>query len=119
MAGLQQPTITTVAYCYNLGDLAVAMSLLHASDIEVMAHSAKTAGIYWNLMHALGGVRLCVPAAQAEEARAILAALAEPRSRRMNLLAAVAVALVYFATGLPPAPRGFYLGPRTVSASSV
>jgi len=113
----QESELTTVGYAYGQPEAALALARLEAYGIRTFAHSWHTLALSWQWTHALGGIELRVPAAQAEDAAAILASLEmsrRPRKRWLFLLfSLVVLALVNF----PPPPSGFF--PATLRPAGV
>ena len=82
---MAKPELVTVGWAYGVAEAGLAISLLEASGIKVFPHCWYTATFQWHLTHALGGVELQVPAAQAENALDLLAGF-QPTSRPRNRL---------------------------------
>jgi hypothetical protein len=106
-----------VGWAYGVSEAALAQAFLNAHGIRTFKHSWYHATMNWGLMHALGGIAICVPLAQADDAFAVLAGFEisrRPRSLLRRLLAAVVSVLVLSFAGFPPPPSGcFAARPRS------
>ena len=98
----------TVAVAYAQPELALLLSRLHWHGIHTAAVGQGHVSLDWALTVALGGVRIRVPAEQAEEARALLAEVEPPRWRggifADNRVLDVALAVMLFLTAWVPPP---------------
>jgi hypothetical protein len=64
-----------VAAFTGVPEAEIARSALEAEGIEAILQGDQLIGVAWHLSNAVGGVRVVVPAAQEERARAVLAGL--------------------------------------------
>jgi hypothetical protein len=110
----------TIAWVYSQTELAVLLSRLEHEDIHVLPVARGHASVEWGLTLALGGIEVRVHAAEAEEARTLLAGIDRTPFRRGvfsdNRLVDGVVMVVLALAGLfvPPArmPAEF-VAPRT------
>jgi TPR repeat protein len=63
-----------VAVFTGLSEAEMARSVLEAEGLEAVLQGSQLVGMAWHLSNAVGGVRLAVPAEQAERARLLLGA---------------------------------------------
>jgi len=101
----------TVGWAYGQADAALAVALLGSAGIPAFPHTWYVASVQWHWTHALGGIALQVPAAQAADAIALLAdnpIVRRPRHWLWRLLVAVAAVMVLLWVGFPPPPSGFF-----------
>lgn len=108
---MKESEFITVGWAYGQAEAALAMALLGASGIRGFPHTWHTAAVQWSLTHALGGIELRVPAAQAADAMALLAEspmTSRPRRGLRRLLAAAVMVAAFLLVGAPPPPNGFF-----------
>ncbi|WP_193370623.1 hypothetical protein [Pelagibius marinus] len=89
----------------------MAQALLGAAGVKVFPDTWYVASVQWHWTHALGGIALQVPAAQAADAIALLAdnpIVRRPRHWLWRLPVAVVAVMVLFWVGFPPPPSGFF-----------
>lgn len=72
----------TIAWVYSQSELAVLLSLLAHEDIYVLPIGRGHASVAWGNTIALGGIEVRVHAAQAEDARKLLAGIDRAPFRR-------------------------------------
>ncbi len=70
-------TLTVIDRFHDSGEAQLALGLLQANGIEASLRDENLLAIDWFLIPAVGGIRLAVPADQAEEARLLLQPPAE------------------------------------------
>lgn len=66
-------SLVTVCSCFSVEEAYVLKNLLEAEGITVFLADEITTGFAWHLSNAIGGVKLQVPAEQADRAAALLA----------------------------------------------
>lgn len=74
----QNPNWVTIDRFFHPTDAHIAAGKLESEGIPVFLLGINHASANWILTNALGGIRLQVPADHAEDARRLLAELAEP-----------------------------------------
>jgi len=74
----QDETWTTIDRFFHPTDAHIAAGRIESEGIPVFLLGINHASANWLLSNALGGIRVQVPANRAEEARAILAEIAQP-----------------------------------------
>jgi hypothetical protein len=72
----------TIAWVYSQSELAVLLSLLADEDIYAVPIGRGHASVAWGNTLALGGIEVRVHAAEAEDARALLAGIDRTPFRR-------------------------------------
>lgn len=74
----QYPNWTTVDLFFHPTDAHIAAGKLESEGIPVFLLGINHASANWLLSNALGGIRLQVPASQVDDARLLLAQIAQP-----------------------------------------
>lgn len=93
--------LVEIARFLDLTEAKVAAAALRASGMHAVVHSEEVGQTYYLLQQALGGFRLLVPDADAEDARAFIGqARAQPRepvepARNRRPLAAAVMAFLF------------------------
>jgi hypothetical protein len=77
----------TVAWVYDAGELALLLSLFEWEGIPVVPHGFCHASVQWNIIVALGGIRLRVREADVGAALALLASLERAPQKSVRFLA--------------------------------
>lgn len=101
----------TVAWVYDAGELALLLSLFEWEGIPVVPLGSLHAAVQWNIVVALGGVRLRVRREDAPAALALLAGLERAPQRsvrffaRDKLVDVLLVLLLFFLGGLAAPAR--------------
>jgi hypothetical protein len=101
----------TVAWVYDAGELALLLSLFEWEEIPVVPIGYYHATIRWDLMVALGGIRLRVCEADVPGALALLASLERTPQKnvrfffRDRLADILLILLLFFLGGLTAPPR--------------
>lgn len=109
---MKQSELVTVGWAYGQWELGMAMALFEASGIRAFPHPWYTVSLQWSLTQALGGIALQVPAAQADEAVALLAAHPinrRPRPLLRRVLTAAIAVVVFSAAGIPTPGSGLFV----------
>jgi len=101
------PVPVTVACAHGLVECAVALSMLEAAGVAVVVHTGPIASVCPQLMNALGGMRLQVPAQQAELAIDILSGFEPVPKPAFGIFASLVLALL-FLFSVPPPDSGFF-----------
>jgi hypothetical protein len=112
---VSQSDLVTVGWAYGQAEAALVSALLGASGIGVFPHSWYVASVQWHWTHALGGIELKVPASQAGDAIALLAACPiarRPRPWPWRLLVAVVATAILVSVSVPPPAAGFFIAGR-------
>jgi len=102
------PVPVTVACVHGIAECAVALSMLEAADVAVVVHTGPVGSLFLQCMNAFGGMRLQVPAHQAELAIDILAAFEPVPKPRCGFLAICAFILLFLVFHVPPPDSGFF-----------
>ncbi len=101
-----QSNLVTVGWAYGAADAALATAMLKSARIPVHASDYYTLSVAWHWIHALGGIRLRVPASEANAAIEILGEFQGTPSRwRKWTWIAVAV-MIFFCFSTPPPSTG-------------
>ena len=101
----------TIAWVYDAGELALLLSRFEWEDIPVVPLGYLHASVQWNIIVALGGVRLRVREEDGSRAFALLASLERTPKASVRFLARdklvdVLLILLLFCLGcLAPPPR--------------
>jgi hypothetical protein len=82
MAREDEDRFETVAWVYSQSELAVLLSLFAHEDIYLLPIGRGHASVAWGNTLALGGIEVRVHAAEAEDARALLAGIDRTPFRR-------------------------------------
>ncbi|HVQ09464.1 MAG TPA: hypothetical protein VMS43_13615 [Allosphingosinicella sp.] len=82
MAREDEDRFETIAWVYSQSELAVLLSLLAHEDIYVLPIGRGHASVAWGNTLALGGIEVRVHAAEAEDARLLLAGIDRTPFRR-------------------------------------
>jgi hypothetical protein len=96
----------TVAWVYDAGELALLLSLFEWAGIPVVALGHDHTTVQWNIVVALGGVRLRVREQDAPAALALLASLERTPQKsarffaRDKMVDVLLVLLIFFLGGL-------------------
>ena len=96
----------TVAWVYDAGELALLLSLFEWEEISLVPLGCLHAAVQWNIVVALGGVRLRVREVDAPAALALLASLERTPQKsvrffaRDKLVDVLLILLVFFLGGL-------------------
>jgi len=102
------PVPVTVACVHGIGECAVALSMLEAAGVSVVVHTGPFASLFLQMMTALGGMRLQVPAHQAELAIDVLAAFEPVPKARPGFFAILGIILLFVFFHVPPPDSGFF-----------
>ncbi|WP_404403539.1 hypothetical protein [Pelagibacterium halotolerans] len=103
--------LVTIVRGYGASETQVIVAYLSAYGISAVPFHAHTAAVAWHLMHAIGGVEIKVPAAQVEEAMALLAEMGTGSGETeapalIDWWRGLWATLVFLLFGVPPPARG-------------
>lgn len=71
--GVAVPGLVTVEIYYDLSEAVVARSMLEGCGVTAFLFDYHLVSVIWIRLHAIGGLRLCVPDQEFEAAQALLA----------------------------------------------
>jgi len=107
--------IATIAHVHGPSEAGLIIAALDACDISVLPFDFHTTLTLTNYTQAAGGIRICVPQEEADEAHDVLASLVG-RYTPPNLKASVVPILIFgaFLAVVPPPASGVFPTRSTV-----
>ncbi|SIS81574.1 hypothetical protein [Paracoccus saliphilus] len=98
-----------IAIAEGAADVALVLGALEAHGFSPIATDRHSGLTLSNWLQALGGVKIFVPAVEADEATTLLAGLGMPRWRAPSLWVIFAFAFAWLMASVPPPGLGNYL----------
>ncbi|NSX54144.1 hypothetical protein [Parasulfitobacter algicola] len=106
----EMDSLVTIGRVHGAGPMAYIMGFLDAHDVPVFAHGFHTDQVMANYSLAMGGAVLRVPAAQANDAAALLNDLPPFEQSLMRPWVCILCILGWIGFGVPPAMTAIFTG---------
>lgn len=108
--------IAVIAHVYGTSEASLIIAGLESAGITVLPIDYHVTTTLTNYTHAAGGMRICVPKAEAEEAHDVLASLGQFEPRQIKEWLVPIFIFAWFLGGVPPHASGVFPMRSTVHA---